>query len=244
MKKIISFFWALMLIFSFSSSPVLAASSEAELVISSEPVLPGEDVELTISVKNNPGFSGLAFYLDYNSTDLTFVSARKADRGIVPSDASMQTVDPKDLDEIHQRVSLQLLNWTDDLTDDGTIWTVTFHVSENAFVSPVISISLDLDNTFNKQLDDVAFVMHDHEISIRGSQPDRSTLAQVIEKAEALNPDEFRSSIEDMLDVLNSAKALMEAPATQNEINDMTQELHHNLLLLRKVPKAGRFPES
>lgn len=137
MKKIFVLFLTIFLVLSFPFG--VAAAKEPAFVVSSEKADAGDTVEITVSVKNNPGIISMKLLIEYDSTALQLVDAEKGKFGSIVFGSK---------DNIPF-----IANWIEPLKPNnktnGTVTTLTFKVLETAPEGKSeISLSYNPDDVF------------------------------------------------------------------------------------------------
>jgi hypothetical protein len=150
MKRIISFFAAfVLLIVSLGSISIFAnAATTPTLAFDSKSVKKGETVSLSLSIKDNPGISGLEISLKYDTNALT-LTGTKAGTLFSGFTASKNFL----WDEVS------------DVTDNGLLATFTFTVSESAKVGDY-TVDIIVRCCTNEDLDDVSCNVSSGKISV------------------------------------------------------------------------------
>lgn len=120
MKKLISalLIFAIVLV----SLSVTAFAANPQLTVTNVQGLPGDTVKVTVSIKNNPGFGGMAFDLNYDNSVLDVVSYVKG----IGSDICV------DSENIYpDKINFQYAGLNNQ-TGDGALVTVDFKIKSNA----------------------------------------------------------------------------------------------------------------
>lgn len=150
MKRIISFFAAfVLLIVSFGSISIFAnAATTPTLAFDSKSVKKGETVSLNLSIKDNPGISGLEISLKYDTNALTLTGTTKGTlfSGFTASKNFLW-------DEVS------------DVTDNGLLATFTFAVSESTKVGDY-TVDIIVRCCTNEDLDDVSCNVRSGKITV------------------------------------------------------------------------------
>ena len=122
---------------------LFAESTEPEIIVGSVKGVPGEYVDVPVSIKNNSGLSGLKVSLNYNTEYLTPV-------GIVAGTIieGRYQANIKNLYDENTSIETDLKNinvcWyePENVSDDGVLFTIRFLVSDTALLNDIIPIEL------------------------------------------------------------------------------------------------------
>ncbi len=160
MKRVISLLLAIILV--LTNAPLTYAGAtelEPTITVASVIAAAGGDVDVNVNVKNNPGVAGAKIKITY-SEKLTLTD-------VVTSDlfSSLDYTVPPNYN------SGCALNWDSldqVITEDGTWFTLKFHVSEDAAPNEALSIQLTYDegNIYNGDLEDVNFAITNGSLTI------------------------------------------------------------------------------
>lgn len=153
MKK----FYALFIMVLFSVAFVLFACADKtfSLSVSEESALAGEEVTLTISVKNSTGISGLQFYIDYDSSALSLVS------GTVDKAFSFSSPVKNE----NKPVTFAMATMLTDITGDFDVATVTFKVLDDAKPGKY-DITLTLEEALDSKIENVDVVCNNGSVTV------------------------------------------------------------------------------
>lgn len=134
--------------------------------ISSAVAKPGESVDLTVSISNNPGITSIDFSIQYDSSQIELVA--KQNGKLLGGTLNSQTIDkvPYYCGWIN---SLQKTN----CRENGVLMTLTFKVKESA-VKGMQSISFTKSSVtgYDADLNAVDFATENGHIEITNSKPD------------------------------------------------------------------------
>ena len=161
MKRILSVLLAVVLVATFSLSTValVAAENEPKLVVSSAEATPGDTVDVTISLVNNPGVASIKLKAAFPS-DLTLTSVEFNTGLGGQSQAPSKFTSP---------VTLNWFNGGANTNGDMVFATLKFTVADNAKNGEKdITISYDQDDVYNIDEDDVVFATVDGKVTVTG----------------------------------------------------------------------------
>ena len=127
MKKVFSIFMALVVAVSALSINVLASIAAEKPTIYSEKITAnaGENINIPVYIKNNPGLMGISVILKYNSDELTYV---KADYGDVLS-YEERYINSK----TRGTLTVGGNNALDEITEDGVLFYVAVSYTHQLF---------------------------------------------------------------------------------------------------------------
>ncbi|MBQ5399232.1 MAG: hypothetical protein IIU14_07335 [Ruminococcus sp.] len=160
--KVISVLLSVFLLCLILASMPVYAEQDARIVVSSGEVKPGETVDITVSLKNNPGLISATLKVAFDSEALELTDVR--DAGVL----GFHTHKP-------ELVSPYTLAWVNDtaLTDytaNGEIVTLTFKATQTAREGEAypVTVSYDYDNfdIYDKDLNPVEFKVENGVISV------------------------------------------------------------------------------
>lgn len=120
-------------------------------------VLDGDIVTLNVCAKNNPGFASFRFKVNYDKKVLT---AQKVKKGVISVTSNLQQTT-----DIPEYVTAVYVN-TNDVKDNGTLFTISFEVADKNATSTDFSITL-VDGFINSQLQDVKFYTKSTSLSLK-----------------------------------------------------------------------------
>lgn len=113
---------------------------------------PGEDIDVNIMIESNPGIMGFSLTVEFDPTILTFESVLKSALINVGSfDYSLT---------LTETVGILKLIWnnTENVSGNGDIFKLSFATSaDDTYVSTLLKISYDENDTFNSNWDTVVF---------------------------------------------------------------------------------------
>ncbi len=164
-KQIISLALSMILILSLLFCLPIGASAANNNVYSDTIACDkGDEIEIPVMINNNTGIMGFKIILTYDSNSLTPISVSKGEaikNGMV-----------NDTIGTGQSGSVSVVwSGTSEITNDGTLFTVKFKVSESAKDS-VVKISYSQDDTFNESWQDVTLNCSDITININNENID------------------------------------------------------------------------
>ena len=137
------------------------------LALSSETVKPGDQVEVTLSISNNPGIISTSVNITYDNTKLRLISV--TDGGLMGTGTFFPG---KDYTEIPYTVI-----WEDGLADDnytgnGILATFTFEVLEDAEPGETpITLNYVKNSTLNVDIDEITFALTSGVVEISDRTP-------------------------------------------------------------------------
>ena len=144
----------LVLAFVFCMCPIsaMAAETDATISVSEAYAKAGEEVELTVSMTNNPGVNVLRLFVDYDATKLDLVGVK--DSALLPGYQG-------DPNETKFDANPMILYWANDLekantTKDGVLATLTFKVLDKAAVGDA-KVGVTVKEAYGWEMNDVAF---------------------------------------------------------------------------------------
>lgn len=133
----------------------------------------GEKICIPVGIKNNPGIMGFRITVKYPQglSSPTVESGEVLKSGSINDSITANTSDHFDVVWIH----------TDDVTADGTLFTVTFDVSpEMQSGEYEIALSYSQKDTFNEKWQDVKLECENGKIVIAGEEPQKLTFIQKV----------------------------------------------------------------
>lgn len=176
MKKIICIILSLVfMITSMSAVTVAAASSKPVFSFDYTEVKAGETFELKLNLSNNPGIAGVAISVKYNEEVFTLVDT--IDGGMFSGFTAGKNF---------------IFDESDNVTENGTLATFVFNVSENA-PSEIYKIDIIVRSCVNIDLEDVAcevsagnVKVSAKPVSAAGVSLDKNTLSLMTGESETL----------------------------------------------------------
>lgn len=81
-----------------------------------------------------------------------------------------------------------------------------------------MSVHIYVDNTFNADLDDAAFVLHDHVVTEAASPIDLNLLKTVVRNSENLNQDDFSRGMDALQTSLDRARDVLNIPESEERV--------------------------
>ncbi|MBO7519382.1 MAG: hypothetical protein J6T73_01270, partial [Clostridia bacterium] len=160
MKKVLSVLLAVILVATLSFNAVMLVSATSpQIIVSSTEAAPGETVDVTIALKNNPGVSSMklkvAFPADLTlnkpiTYNITEAGGQATQPGKVTSPATLNWVSP-----------------FEDVVGDYTFATLSFTVADTATAGDkAITVTYNQDDVYNLDEDDVVFAVTDGKITV------------------------------------------------------------------------------
>ncbi|MBP1586921.1 MAG: hypothetical protein ILO53_00780 [Clostridia bacterium] len=128
----------------------------------------GSTIEIPILIDNNTGFAGMGLVFKYDSTKVLPLA-------IKTSGSIFNGGIENDIGRFDGLFSVNL-SGIDDETDNGLLFTITFHVNESADGSTIINVSYDQENTFDESIEDVALFCEDISLTIQNDFGDMPVL--------------------------------------------------------------------
>lgn len=172
MKKIISTIIAVVaLAIPFSAMEVSAADTASEIKVTTVSAEAGSEIDVPVEITGNEGIVAISFTIEYNTAALELVSVK--DCGLF-EDASYTP--GGDLTAVPFRVMWENGLATDNYTDTGSIAVFHFNVLDTAESGlSEIKINVEADNTFDVNMDDVAFEGVNGGVKIAGAETTTTT---------------------------------------------------------------------
>ncbi len=156
MKKIIAIIVAVLLVASLSIGAVMMVSATDDdpiFVVSEATAKKGDTVDVTISLKNNPGIASIKFSVAYPS-DLSIKSYKWADSftkayTYVEDEEEVTADPPSKSTNKSNPANINWVSYTHNVEGDGDFVTIKFTVAENAELGDkIIDISYDAGDIF------------------------------------------------------------------------------------------------
>ena len=145
-------------------SGIVAEVKTPTFSVSEATAKPGDTVELTVDMSNNPGITSLMVSISYNDK---YISLAKEP---VFSDMFPESLGSGDLTMIP--FNLLCMDDFNDITEDGTLATLTFKVAEDAPSGDYsVVLSYGEEAVFNTKLEDVYFETVAGKITVEGDIP-------------------------------------------------------------------------
>ncbi|MGM9637929.1 MAG: cohesin domain-containing protein [Eubacteriales bacterium] len=163
MKRIFILLLTCFLVFAFIPVNVISAADTPTFEVEQTSAKPGETVQLTVSVENNPGIINFQLLVSYDSDALELVRASEGDfAGLAYGQSVSQNP--------------YAISWSDaihpDNTTNGVAVVLTFLVKEDAPAGlAVVTVGYKDDNVFNSSWDNVAFDVIPGGITVGSSVP-------------------------------------------------------------------------
>lgn len=191
MKKLIAVILAILIVVAVMI-PMLTVSAmnNATFVIGDASGKVGENVDVTVSIKNNPGITALQVMIDYSAEELKLVSIN--DEGLFNDSISNSKLTNNPF-----KISWYSQDSVDE-SDSGVLATLTFKILKN-FDESKINISYDADNVFDIGFDNVSFETKNGVVSVESEVE-----TTVTEPSESVIPTE---KTEPTIDVDHSSTA-------------------------------------
>ncbi|MBQ4546681.1 MAG: hypothetical protein IJA17_05930 [Oscillospiraceae bacterium] len=145
MKKIISLLLACMCCMIFA---VTAFAANPQIVVSEVTAERGDEIVITVSVKNNPGVSSMKLEVKYDTDVLEYKSSAISNNfGGVPATS-----------ESNGKVQLNWMLFGSDSTTNGVFAEIKFKVKDNAIgEKSAVEVSYNPEDVCDKNMDNVAF---------------------------------------------------------------------------------------
>lgn len=132
------------------------------LEVSSVKAFKGELVDVTVSVKDNPGIIAASLSISYDNSKLSLI---KVTNGTIFGANSFLA--GNDLKAVPYTVLWEDALATTDYTEDGVMVTFTFEILEEAETGKTpVTLTYSQGSTFNSKLNDVAFATADGIVDI------------------------------------------------------------------------------
>lgn len=172
MKKIISTIIAVAaLAIPFSVMEAYAADTASEIKVATVSAEAGSEIDVPVEITSNEGIVAISFTIEYDTDALELVSVK--DCGLF-ADASYTP--GGDLTAVPFRVMWENALATDNYTDTGSVAVFHFNVLDTAESGlSEIKINVEADNTFDVNMDDVAFESVNGGIEIAGEETTTTT---------------------------------------------------------------------
>lgn len=123
----------------------------------------------------------------------------------------------------------------DSCTSSEGVITVSGWTYDQDAPNESMSVHIYVANTFNADLDDAAFVLHDHVVTEAASPIDLNLLKTVVRNSENLNQDDFSRGMDALQTSLDRARDVLNIPESQERVNAAAREVSSALLSLRKT---------
>ncbi len=136
MKRMVSIFLALMMLFSLFSISAFA-ESKIMLSLTSETVYAGDEITLNLFISDNSKMSGAVIDISYDKDMLEFVSAEQG--AILDKTANVSI---KNIDGDNSKVRFTYLAPNSSVTSEGVIMSVTFKALPNATGNTDLTLSI------------------------------------------------------------------------------------------------------
>lgn len=128
--------------------PLAANAAEPSLAVTSATAKAGEEITITVSIKDNPGIVGAQIYLSYNSKIMSFVSATAKDSRFATTFSPEQGANPV-------KIIMANLSFAE-VSGDITAAEVKFKIADMADAG-THDISVSMVEAYDKSLTAVAF---------------------------------------------------------------------------------------
>lgn len=154
----------------FSSFFVLASATNFATISAeqTDSVNPGQTVTIPVKISNNPGIMGFSVSVKYDKTVLTPVSASTGTIINGLFDDSIETSESGSFDVVW--------SGTENCTQNGILFNVTFDVNNNAYGTTKIELSYSQADTFNENWQDVVLNCEDIDLVIGSQQTGEATI--------------------------------------------------------------------
>lgn len=197
-KKIMCMLMMVFSIIIYCSVSVMAA----DYVICADEinVMPGFEVNIPIEIQNNKGIMGFKLTVEYPNKIIT---ATKVMRGTVTNEGMLEN----SINETTSGTFDIVWNNTENVTKDGTVCLIQFHVNSDAQIGNYkIKLMYSQPDTFNESWDDVVFNLKDIVVHIT-KQDDKSqvTIQEPTKVSENTIVDiDSEASIKNVLEIVDS----------------------------------------
>ena len=132
--------------------------------------MPGDTVDIHVSVKNNPGFVSMQIVATYDPNVLTLTGATLEAAGMNDNSAPVEEADGEYWIDFSNDTARK------DNTADGSVYTLTFQVNKNAAVKSY-PVALRFNYGLNYNEDMLSFVAQDTAINVICKHADLQTVA-------------------------------------------------------------------
>lgn len=163
MKKFLAFLLATLLL--CSMLPFASATDEPSFVVSSASANPGEEVELTVSLANNPGIASFEYTVVYDETVLEWTGVTKEN---LPGTWDVKVG--------------EAVTWldADNHMENGVITTLKFKVKEGASAqTSEVTITYDPDDVFDQYEQNVTFAIVPGGVTITATEPEPTSYGTI-----------------------------------------------------------------
>ena len=161
----------LIMILTILASVIISSSAAGSATISAGQigaVNPGQTVTVPVEISNNTGIMGFSVSIDYDKNILTPVSVSA---GTIISGLFDDSIESSEAGSFNV-----VWSGTENCTQNGVLFNVTFAVSSNATGTTKIELSYSQADTFNENWEDVVFTCKDIDLTIGIQQTTDSTL--------------------------------------------------------------------
>lgn len=163
-QSFVSFF----IVFAMCITSVLAtfAIIQPTVYADSITVNAGDTVSIPVIISNNTGIAGFGINLTYDASVLTPISV-SSDDSVFSSGLMNDTISSAN-------TGMVSVIWSgfSNVTANGTLFTITFKVSNEATGSTIVGIDYDQENTFDEDINDVALTCSNTMLTIKNSAYD------------------------------------------------------------------------
>ena len=132
--------------------------------------MPGDTVDIHVSVKNNPGFVSMQIKATYDPNVLTLTGATLEAAGMNDNSAPVEEADGEYWIDFSNDTARK------DNTADGSVYTLTFQVNKNAAVKSY-PVALKFEYGLNYNEDMLSFVAQDTAVNVICKHADLQTVA-------------------------------------------------------------------
>ncbi len=147
----------LLLMFTMLGATPVYATGVTEITFGEVMAKAGDEVEVPVTIKNNPGFSTFRFRIAYNMDDLEFVSVEK---GAILTNGTMSSV----TDEDEHTLTFTWLSVTDD-AGDGEIALLKFKISDYARGEYPLTVTYLPEDLLNEDWEQIPYTVVNGKIS-------------------------------------------------------------------------------
>ena len=142
---------------------VTKAGTVPTIVVSDAEASAGQEVSVTIALKNNPGIASMMLYVEYDTTALTLKKVK--DTGLLSGQ-----VHPSSMEVYPYPLTWENDSINENLTVNGNIVTLTFDVADNITTKKVVDINVSYDNSeydiYDVDLNTVDFAVDNGTVTI------------------------------------------------------------------------------
>ena len=147
--------------------------------------VPGSDVEVPVKIKNNTGIMGLGIQFEFDKDMVTPVDSVEHTNLIAGQfNNSIENA-------LRNKTDNFKILWqgTDEMTQDGLLFKLKFHVASDASGDTQIKLTLLEDDTYDEQYENVSVACNDVRIKIENNFPDIPTATPKPTNTPTTTPD-------------------------------------------------------